>query len=98
MKKSRPPAYYLRRLGIYIAIAIFGSTSPVVAVEFNVDILDSEDRENIDLSRFFRAGYIMPETYTLSMRLNDRGISDQDITFVAKNTRGSTGCRSLPDA
>lgn len=98
MKKSRPPAYYLRRLGIYIAIAIFGSTSPVVAVEFNVDILDSEDRENIDLSRFSRAGYIMPGTYTLSMRLNDRGISDQDITFVAKNTRGSTGCRSLPDA
>ncbi|KII69258.1 Outer membrane usher protein PapC [Thelohanellus kitauei] len=84
MKKSRPPAYYLRRLGIYIAIAIFGSTSPVVAVEFNVDILDSEDRENIDLSRFSRAGYIMPGTYTLSMRLNDRGISDQDITFVER--------------
>ncbi|MDM4118500.1 FimD/PapC N-terminal domain-containing protein [Klebsiella oxytoca] len=66
MKKSRPPAFYLRRLGIYIVIAIFGSTSPVVAVEFNIDILDSEDRENIDLSRFSRAGYIMPGSYTLS--------------------------------
>ncbi|CEL82534.1 outer membrane protein for export and assembly of type 1 fimbriae [Klebsiella quasipneumoniae] len=84
MKKSKPPAYYLRRLGVYIAIAIFGSTSPVVAVEFNVDILDSEDRENIDLSRFSRAGYIMPGIYTLSMRLNDHGISDQDITFVER--------------
>lgn len=73
MKKNRPPAYYLRRLGVYIAIAIFGSTSPVVAVEFNVDILDSEDRENIDLSRFSRAGYIMPGTYTLSMRLTIMG-------------------------
>lgn len=82
MKKSRPPAFYLRRLGIYIAIAIFGSTSPVVAVEFNIDILDSEDRENIDLSRFSRAGYIMPGTYTLSMRLNEHSISDQDVSFL----------------
>ncbi len=49
-----------------------------------MDILDSEDRENIDLSRFSRAGYIMPGTYTLSMRLNDHGISDQDITFVER--------------
>lgn len=61
MKKSKPPAYYLRRLGVYIAIAIFGSTSPVVAVEFNVDILDSEDRENIDLSRFSRPDILCPE-------------------------------------
>ncbi|ARB20296.1 fimbria/pilus outer membrane usher protein [Klebsiella sp. K794] len=84
MKKSRPPAFYLRRLGIYIAIAILGSTSPVVAVEFNIDILDSEDRENIDLSRFSQAGYIMPGTYTLSMRLNEHGISDQEISFIER--------------
>ncbi|SUQ56328.1 Outer membrane usher protein papC precursor [Raoultella terrigena] len=84
MKKSRQPDFYLRRLGIYIFIAIFGSTPPAVAVEFNMDILDSEDRENIDLSRFSRVGYIMPGTYTLSMRLNEHGISDQDISFVER--------------
>jgi len=84
MKKSRPPVYYLRRLGIYIFIAIFGSTSPVQAVEFNMDILDAEDRENIDLSRFSRAGYIMPGTYTLNVRLNDHGISDQEVAFIER--------------
>ena len=55
-----------------------------MAVEFNIDILDSEDRENIDLSRFSRAGYIMPGTYTLSMRLNEHGISDQEISFIER--------------
>lgn len=31
---------------------------PVHAVEFNVDMIDAEDRENIDISRFEKKGYI----------------------------------------
>lgn len=84
MEKNRPPVFYLRRLGVYIFFAIFGSPSSLMAVEFNLDILDAEDRENIDLSRFSQAGYFMPGTYTLNMRLNEHGISDQDVSFVER--------------
>ncbi|EOL9403852.1 FimD/PapC N-terminal domain-containing protein, partial [Escherichia coli] len=34
-------------------------------VYFNTDVLDAADRQNIDFSRFSRAGYIMPGQYQM---------------------------------
>lgn len=51
------------------------------AVEFNTDILDAEDRNNIDLSRFSSAGYIMPGTYSMGLQLNGQKIAQQDVLF-----------------
>lgn len=36
---------------------------PAYAIDFNTDVLDAADRQNIDFSRFSRAGYIMPGQY-----------------------------------
>ncbi|WP_201475411.1 FimD/PapC N-terminal domain-containing protein, partial [Escherichia coli] len=44
---------------------------PVYAVDFNTDVLDAEDRQNIDISRFSRAGYIMPGQYQMEIKVND---------------------------
>ncbi|MCV5838275.1 FimD/PapC N-terminal domain-containing protein, partial [Escherichia coli] len=40
---------------------------PVYAVDFNTDVLDAADRQNIDFSRFSRAGYIMPGQYQMEI-------------------------------
>lgn len=69
------------RIGFCILLTYFCYSAEGYSVEFNTDILDSEDRNNIDLSRFSRAGYIMPGTYNLGLRLNDRSITEQDVTF-----------------
>ncbi|NIG46415.1 fimbria/pilus outer membrane usher protein [Enterobacter sp. Acro-832] len=69
------------KLSVYILCAVFGYAPSAYSVEFNTDILDAEDRNNIDLSRFQQAGYIMPGTYLFALRLNDRVISDQEIVF-----------------
>ncbi|MFM5466164.1 FimD/PapC N-terminal domain-containing protein [Aeromonas simiae] len=47
----------------YIISLVLAGFGTVKAVEFNIDLLDSIDRENIDLSQFSQAGYIMPGTY-----------------------------------
>ena len=47
---------------------------PVHAVEFNVDMIDAEDRENIDISRFEKKGYIQKENGK-SRTLRIEGIS-----------------------
>lgn len=44
------------------------------AVDFNTDVLDSVDKENIDFSRFSHSGYVMPGQYQLQLQLNDQGI------------------------
>ncbi|HIA4028581.1 TPA: fimbria/pilus outer membrane usher protein [Escherichia coli] len=43
---------------------------PIQAVEFNVDMIDVEDRANIDLSRFEKKGYITPGKYLVRVQIN----------------------------
>lgn len=69
-------------LGVCISVLLQGYSLRAFAVEFNTDILSAEDRNNIDLSRFSQAGYIMPGTYILGMKLNGQKISEQEIHFT----------------
>jgi len=50
-------------------------------IEFNTSIVDIQDKENIDFSRFSRAGYIMPGNYTLTLRVNDSEMSELPIDW-----------------
>lgn len=71
-------------LSVCIFMLIQGAPFSVSAVEFNTDILDAEDRTNIDLTRFSQAGYIMPGEYQLGLVLNGQKISEQNILFREK--------------
>lgn len=50
-----------------------------LAVEFNVNFIDSADRNNVDLSRFQTANYIAPGEYLLDVVLNGRTLGDQSL-------------------
>jgi outer membrane usher protein FimD/PapC len=67
---------------IFAALSVFASQ--VSAVEFNIDIMDAADKENIDLSRFSEAGYIPPGNYLLNFRVNGTGIKDAEIPFYTR--------------
>ncbi|WP_373859563.1 fimbria/pilus outer membrane usher protein [Kluyvera intermedia] len=73
-------------LSVCIFMLIQGIPFSVSSVDFNTDIMDAEDRSNIDLSRFSQAGYIMPGEYQLSMVLNGQKISEQHIVFRERKT------------
>lgn len=67
------------------------------AIEFNTDILDVKDKSNIDLSRFSRAGYIMPGSYLFSAKVNNRDtIPEQNIEWYVPDDdpKGSEPCLS----
>ena len=51
--------FRLKPLSAFIFISVIGSGS-VFAAEFNLDVLDAEDRGNVDLTRFSEKDYIMP--------------------------------------
>ncbi|PNF13475.1 PapC/FimD family outer membrane usher protein [Enterobacter cancerogenus] len=84
------------RLSVYILIALLGLEYPAYAVEFNTDILDAEDKENIDLSRFSEAGFVMPGTYNLSVKVNDHTTKDSDISFYERPEKGTTDAERMP--
>ncbi|WP_230979036.1 outer membrane usher protein [Intestinirhabdus alba] len=74
------------KLAVLLSLALLGLPLCAVAdeIEFNTDILDVHDKTNIDLSRFSRAGYIMPGIYVMSLRVNNKDeIPDQNIEWLA---------------
>lgn len=71
------------------------------AVEFNTDVLDLEDRANIDFSRFSQAGYIMPGVYHMSLSINGESVGyEGDIPFYPRDDAPSDDASSpaLPEA
>lgn len=69
------------KIGVFVFLALMGCMHSPRAIEFNTEILAAEDRDNIDLSRFEQAGYIMPGTYLFSLRMNERSVAEQNIIF-----------------
>lgn len=63
----------------------------VHAVDFNTDILDTEDKENIDISRFSQEGYVMPGQYQLAVLLNGEDIiPETSIPFYVRELTPNT--------
>ncbi len=57
-----------RSLPVFLYAAIFPFS--VTAVEFNTDMIDAEDRENIDISQFEKKGHIPPGSYLVRIQIN----------------------------
>lgn len=51
-------------------------------IEFNTDVLDIDDRDNVDLSQFSREGYIMPGQYDMAVQINKSSLSSMPIDFL----------------
>ncbi|HAO9088964.1 TPA: fimbria/pilus outer membrane usher protein [Escherichia coli] len=86
--------------GITYAMLLSLTGAPVYAVDFNTDVLDAADRQNIDFSRFSQAGYIMPGQYQMEIMVNDQGISSSafPVTFLEPPVSGQDGKKPLPQA
>ncbi|CAI2025795.1 outer membrane usher protein [Serratia fonticola] len=89
----------LQLLGLCISLAL-GTPSMVVfaaeEIQFNTDVLDVNDRQNIDLSQFSRGGYIMPGTYGMVVHINKNDLPEQQIPFYVPEDapNGSRACVS----
>ncbi|MEE4411998.1 MULTISPECIES: outer membrane usher protein [unclassified Serratia (in: enterobacteria)] len=68
-------------LGASVFLCTLNNSIAAEEVQFNTDILDIKDRENIDLSQFSRKGYILPGTYTLAINLNANVLPERPINF-----------------
>ncbi|MEQ5075933.1 fimbria/pilus outer membrane usher protein [Providencia alcalifaciens] len=85
---------------ISYALILSLSSVPAFSVEFNADVLDALDRENIDISRFSQAGYIMPGEYQMEVIVNGQGISPSAflIPFLERPAQETLEDKRLPQA
>ncbi|WP_432499469.1 outer membrane usher protein [Providencia hangzhouensis] len=65
----------------------FGSLSAQLyaadTIQFNTALFDLEDKKNIDVKQFSRAGYIMPGIYPLKVQVNKETLPEQRFSFYA---------------
>ena len=87
-----------RALGLYItcALGLVGGDASAEEVQFNTDVLDVKDRENIDLGQFSRGGYIMPGNYMMLVRINKQELPEQSVLFypAEHDAKDSAACIS----
>src|SRR5476649_2995971 len=86
-------------VGLCVSLALGTPMTLVCAaddVQFNTDVLDVNDRKNIDLNHFSRGGYIMPGTYSMVVYVNKNDLPEQQIPFYVpeNNPNGSRACIS----
>ncbi|HAF4902340.1 TPA: fimbria/pilus outer membrane usher protein [Salmonella enterica] len=87
--------FVVNRVAFFVFLCLLAGKS--VAVEFNTDIVDTEDKNSIDFSAFSHAGYIMPGTYQMQVRLNGEGLGNEmSVPFYERPTTGDM--KSLPEA
>uniref|UniRef100_UPI0035C6B51D fimbria/pilus outer membrane usher protein n=1 Tax=Serratia quinivorans TaxID=137545 RepID=UPI0035C6B51D len=67
--------------GLFICGLISSPVSIAGDIEFNTDVLDVEDRKNMDLTQFSRAGYIMPGDYLLTVKINGQSLAGNSIRY-----------------
>ncbi|WP_447885649.1 outer membrane usher protein [Serratia fonticola] len=89
----------LQAVGLCVSLALGSPVSMVYAaddIQFNTDVLDVNDRKNIDLSQFSRGGYIMPGTYGMVVRINKNDLPERQIPFYTPkdDPNGSRACVS----
>ncbi|MBH3123687.1 outer membrane usher protein [Serratia ureilytica] len=85
-------------LSVSVALGLAGGMPAAQAeeIQFNIDVLDVNDRKNIDLSQFSRGGFIMPGSYSMVVRLNKSDLPEQPVPFYAPDDdpNGSRACLS----
>ncbi|MBI6194822.1 outer membrane usher protein [Providencia rettgeri] len=99
MSSTRPKFFRPRDLSLAIALSLYGVFMPAMAAEafeFNTEVLDLEDKTNIDLNQFSRVGYIMPGTYSFTLRANDEQLGEVSVPFYSpiNDSEGSDACLS----
>lgn len=77
---------------LLLCLALFAQAEPDDSVEFNIHMLDAEDRDNVDLSRFATSNYIIPGMYYLDIRINGRDFPRQNINYVEVKPNYSIAC------
>lgn len=85
---------------VFIAIAHINlANANNDSIEFNTDVLDLQDKSNISLNEFSRAGYVMPGKYPFKINLNSRDLADIfDVEYIADpNDPGMTEPCLTPD-
>lgn len=71
-----------------VVINFHGNVKAADDIQFNTDVLDVKDKENIDLSHFAKRGYIMPGDYIFKIKINENELEEQSVSVYPDGEDG----------
>ena len=79
---------------VSLSVALPGQPFAADDLQFNMDVLDVNDRKNVDLTQFSHAGFIMPGAYTMTVHINKTDLPEIPVTFMTdkQNSKASVAC------
>ncbi|MCW0507633.1 fimbria/pilus outer membrane usher protein [Aeromonas piscicola] len=81
-------------VNLYLSLVLMSSASSSYATEFNTDLLDVIDKENINLEQFRTAGYIVPGQYKMHVLINNHNVGEFEVNYVSADDGSSYVCFS----
>lgn len=89
-KKNKSPLFRRSVLSIMIVTLMMPPTWGWADddIQFNTDVLDTQDKSNIDLSHFSRRGYVMPGEYTFTIMVNKDSLKEEKLVVYADGENG----------
>ncbi|MGL5567134.1 MAG: FimD/PapC N-terminal domain-containing protein, partial [Plesiomonas sp.] len=87
----------MKKITLRILSSLLFLVSPIhnlFAMEFNTDLIDSADKENVDFGQFKNAGYIAPGQYKMQMQVNGRALGEFEVSYLATVDGNSAVCFS----
>ncbi len=85
--------FKLSKIRLAVLLAVSVSACTVYATEFNTDVLDAEDMQNVDMSQFSVAGYVPPGNYVLTVFVNGQRLgAPRDIAVLEQNAQHQATC------
>lgn len=96
--------FFSRRIkifGITSSLFLLGAFSNSYAaknIEFNTQVLDLDDKDNIDLNYFSNSNYVMPGVYHFTLKVNNDQLSEISVPYYSseKDKNQTEACLS-PD-
>ncbi|MCG8706995.1 fimbria/pilus outer membrane usher protein [Brenneria sp. 4F2] len=85
----------INRLDIFILFIVSFFSSTGKATEFNASVLDIDEKNEIDLSRFSDPDYVVPGEYLLNIKVNGRAIELRPVRYLAAGTEGKSSLLCL---
>ncbi len=73
------------RYGLFM-VCFFSNNAK--ATEFNASVLDIDERNEIDLSRFADSDYVIPGDYMLTIKVNSKMIDQRRVSYLASSPDG----------
>lgn len=67
------------RYGLFM-VCFFSNNAK--ATEFNASVLDIDERNEIDLSRFSDSDYVIPGDYMLTIKVNNKMIDQRRVSYL----------------